>query len=60
MIREGLDNLEEIPADRVGRARTTTSNKTAKDKIYCTRGGFIPDFDFDPRVRAEHVPNGGL
>ena len=21
---------------------------TAPDKIYCTRGGFIPNFDFEP------------
>ena len=24
-------------------------DKTVPDKIYCTRGGFIPDFEFDPR-----------
>jgi polyketide-type polyunsaturated fatty acid synthase PfaA len=23
--------------------------KTTKDKIYCKRGGFIPEFDYDPR-----------
>ena len=49
MIQQGLDNIAELPDDRVDVTAYYDPNKTTKDKIYCTRGGFIPDFDFDPR-----------
>ena len=49
MIQKGLDNLSELPDDRVDVTAYFDPVKTTKDKIYCTRGGFIPDFDFDPR-----------
>lgn len=49
MIQQGLDNIAELPDDRVDVTAYFDPVKTTKDKIYCTRGGFIPDFDFDPR-----------
>ena len=49
MIRDGLDNIRDIPDDRVDVTAYYNPDKTVPDKIYCTRGGFIPDFDFNPR-----------
>ena len=41
-IREGLDHVTELPADRVDVTAYFHPDKTVPDKIYCTRGGFIP------------------
>ena len=49
MIRQGLDHVKELPNDRVDVTAYFHPDKTVPDKIYCTRGGFIPDFEFDPR-----------
>ena len=49
MIRQGLDYVTELPNDRVDVTAYFHPDKTVPDKIYCTRGGFIPDFEFDPR-----------
>uniref|UniRef100_A0A7S3PF96 Ketosynthase family 3 (KS3) domain-containing protein n=1 Tax=Aplanochytrium stocchinoi TaxID=215587 RepID=A0A7S3PF96_9STRA len=49
MIKNNLDCLDELPADRVDVTAYYHKDKTAPDKIYCTRGGFMPDFDFDTR-----------
>jgi len=48
-IRNGLDCLSELPADRVDVTAYFHPDKTVPDKIYCTRGGFIPDFELNPR-----------
>jgi len=48
-IRQGLDCLADLPADRVDVTAYYHPDKTVKDKIYCTRGGFIPEYDFDAR-----------
>ena len=48
-IRAGLDHVSDLPADRVDVTAYFNPEKTTKDKIYCKRGGFIPDFDYDPR-----------
>ena len=47
--QSGIDNITELPADRVDVTSYFNPDKTVPDKIYCTRGGFIPNFDFDPR-----------
>eukprot|EP00924_Labyrinthula_sp_SR-Ha-C_P015332 maker-scaffold_118-snap-gene-0.1-mRNA-1 protein AED:0.05 eAED:0.08 QI:0/0/0/1/0.25/0.2/5/0/2488 len=48
-IKEGLDTLSDLPSDRVDVTAYYDPVKTTKDKIYCKRGGFIPDFNFDAR-----------
>lgn len=50
MIREKIDNISDLPANRVDITAYYNPDKNVKDKIYCKRGGFIPDFDFDPRT----------
>jgi len=48
-IRAGLDHVTDLPADRVDITAYYNPDKTMKDHVYCKRGGFIPDFDYDPR-----------
>src|SRR5688572_11127266 len=48
-IRSGLDHVSDLPADRVDVTAYFHPDKTMKDKIYCKRGGFIPNFEFEPR-----------
>ena len=48
-IKAGLDCISDIPPDRVDVSAYYNPDKTVPDKIYCTRGGFIPDFKFEPR-----------
>ena len=48
-IRAGLDHVSDLPSDRVDVTAYFNPDKTMKDHIYCKRGGFIPDFDYDPR-----------
>jgi hypothetical protein len=48
MIRDGLDNICEVPRNRLD-IDAYYDEENPKDKIYCRRGGFIPDFDFNPR-----------
>ena len=51
MIRAGIDNLRDLPADRVDLDDfySGSVDKNPVDKIYCKRGGFIPPFEFNPR-----------
>ena len=51
MIRAGIDNLRDLPADRVNLDDfySGSVDKNPVDKIYCKRGGFIPPFEFNPR-----------
>lgn len=48
-VRAGLDHISDLPHDRVDVTAYFDKEKTTKDKIYCTRGGFIPDFKLTPR-----------
>nr|A0A1B3PEI6.1 RecName: Full=Polyunsaturated fatty acid synthase subunit A; Short=PUFAs-A [Thraustochytrium sp. ATCC 26185]AOG21004.1 polyunsaturated fatty acid synthase subunit A [Thraustochytrium sp. ATCC 26185] len=48
-IRAGIDCLSDLPEDRVDVTAYFDPVKTTKDKIYCKRGGFIPEYDFDAR-----------
>ena len=48
-IRQGLDHVSDLPADRVDVTAYFSPDKAAKDHIYCKRGYFIPDFEIDPR-----------
>lgn len=50
MILEGLNNIGDIPDDRLDVTAYFDPKKATKDKIYCKKGGFIPDFDFDART----------
>jgi len=47
-IKAGLDCISDLPPDRVEVKDYFDPDKTTPDKIYCTRGGFIPKFDFEP------------
>ena len=49
MIQAGIDNIRDLPNDRVDVTAYYSPTVTEKDKIYCTRGGFIPNFTFEPR-----------
>ena len=51
MIQAGLDCVRDLPNDRVDVTAyySGSVDHNPVDKIYCTRGGFIPDFEFDPR-----------
>ena len=40
--------ISDLPPDRVDVQSYFDPDKTTPDKIYCTRGGFIPKFDFEP------------
>ncbi|KAH9256369.1 hypothetical protein BASA81_005614 [Batrachochytrium salamandrivorans] len=48
-IRQGLDHVAQLPADRVDITAYYNPDKTAKDQVYCKQGFFIPDYDIDPR-----------
>eukprot|EP00451_Oxyrrhis_marina_P054253 CAMPEP_0204506614 /NCGR_PEP_ID=MMETSP0471-20130131/109330_1 /ASSEMBLY_ACC=CAM_ASM_000602 /TAXON_ID=2969 /ORGANISM="Oxyrrhis marina" /LENGTH=3079 /DNA_ID=CAMNT_0051511623 /DNA_START=34 /DNA_END=9271 /DNA_ORIENTATION=+ len=47
-LRAGLDCIKELPSDRLDVTAYYNPDQTVPDKIYCTRGGFIPDFEFEP------------
>ena len=49
MIRTGTDCIRDLPSDRIDVTAYFHPDKSAKDKIYCKRGGFIDPVDFDPR-----------
>ena len=53
-IQSGLDCVRDLPNDRVDVTAyySGSVDHNPVDKIYCTRGGFIPDFEFDPRECA--------
>ncbi|WP_222538104.1 type I polyketide synthase [Pedobacter polysacchareus] len=42
-----VDATEPVPADRIDPVHFE-SHTPGVDRFYCNRGGFIPDFDFDP------------
>ncbi|CAA0124072.1 Phenolphthiocerol synthesis polyketide synthase type I Pks15/1 [BD1-7 clade bacterium] len=47
-ISEGLDSIIDVPKSRWAIDDYYSEDKTAADKSYCKRGGFMPDIDFDP------------
>ena len=47
VIRNKIDCIGDIPKDRVDVTAYYHPEKRTKDKIYCKKGGFIPDFEFD-------------
>ena len=47
VIRNKIDCITDIPKDRVDVTAYFHPEKRTKDKIYCKKGGFIPDFEFD-------------
>ena len=49
MLRAGIDNISDLPADRVDVTAYYSPTVSEPDKIYCTRGGFIPKFEYNPR-----------
>ena len=49
MVSNAIDNLKELPDDRLDVTAYYNNDQTVTDKIYCTRGGFIDNFDFNPR-----------
>ena len=57
-IQAGLDCVRDLPNDRVDVTAyySGSVDHNPVDKIYCTRGGFIPDFEFDPRECAPSPP----
>ena len=57
-IQSGLDCVRDLPNDRVDVTAyySGSVDHNPVDKIYCTRGGFIPDFEFDPRECATSAP----
>lgn len=48
-IRNGLDHVSDLPADRLDVTAYFNPKKDVKDSIYTKRGGFIPDYELDPR-----------
>ena len=44
MILEELDNISDLPENRLDVTAYYDPVKTTKDKIYCKRGGFINDY----------------
>lgn len=42
-----VDSTQLVPADRIDPVHFDTES-TGVDRFYCNRGGFIPDFEFDP------------
>ena len=49
MISESINNIKDLPEDRLDITAYYNTDPSINDKIYCKRGGFIDDFDFDPR-----------
>ena len=49
VIRDGINAISEIPPDRVDVTAYYNPDPSVKDKMYCKLGGFIPDFEFNPR-----------
>ncbi|MFO6422183.1 SDR family NAD(P)-dependent oxidoreductase [Motilimonas sp. KMU-193] len=48
LIRNKIDAIIDVPASRWHIDDYFDTDKTAADKVYCRRGGFLPDIDFDP------------
>jgi 3-oxoacyl-(acyl-carrier-protein) synthase/phosphopantetheinyl transferase/malonyl CoA-acyl carrier protein transacylase len=42
-----VDAMQDVPADRIDQVHFDQGS-AGVDRFYCNRGGFIPDFEFDP------------
>ena len=47
-IVNGIDCIGEVPPTHWSRADYFDADPKAPDHVYCTRGGFLPEIDFDP------------
>ncbi|AGH81296.1 polyunsaturated fatty acid synthase PfaA [Psychromonas sp. CNPT3] len=47
-IVNSVNGIKDIPEDRWAVDDYYSSDKSAEDKTYCKRGGFLPGIDFDP------------
>ena len=47
-IFESVDAIKDVPSDRWEIDDYYNSDPRAADKVYCKRGGFLPEIDFDP------------
>jgi len=47
-ILESVDAIKDVPSDRWKIDDYYNSDPRAADKVYCKRGGFLPEIDFDP------------
>jgi len=47
-ILHKVDSTQEVPADRIDPVHFDQT-ETGVDRFYCNRGGFIPDYQFDPQ-----------
>lgn len=48
LISEKIDAITDIPETHWRKEDYYDANKSAPDKSYCKRGGFMPDVDFNP------------
>eukprot|EP00727_Mastigamoeba_balamuthi_P002594 m51a1_g12331 putative beta-ketoacyl synthase (279) ;mRNA; r:479560-480785 len=49
VVRSGFDAITDIPPDRIDVTAYWSPKVDEPDKFYCKRGGFMPDFEFNPR-----------
>ena len=47
-IVNGIDCIGEVPQTHWSKADYFDADPKAPDHVYCTRGGFLPEIDFDP------------
>ncbi|MFW0715322.1 beta-ketoacyl synthase N-terminal-like domain-containing protein [Pedobacter sp. N23S346] len=47
-ILNGIDSTQTVPADRIDPVHFDKS-VTSVDRFYCNKGGFIPEYSFDPQ-----------
>ncbi|TCO24969.1 acyl transferase domain-containing protein [Pedobacter psychrotolerans] len=47
-ILNGIDSTQTVPADRIDPVHFDQS-ATGVDRFYCNKGGFIPEYSFDPQ-----------
>ncbi|NTE01282.1 4'-phosphopantetheinyl transferase superfamily protein [Agrobacterium tumefaciens] len=47
-ILNGIDSTQTVPADRIDPVHFDQS-ATGVDRFYCNKGGFIPEYNFDPQ-----------
>ncbi len=47
-IVNGIDCIGEVPQTHWSATDYFDPNPKAPDRVYCTRGGFLPEIDFDP------------
>ncbi len=48
LLFQGLDAISEVPSTHWSKEDYFDPDPRTPDRVYCTRGGFIPPIDFDP------------